>query len=129
MKVISYTQARALGLVRYYTGEPCLRKHVCERFVCNRGCVDCMRGALPGGLTAEQMQHRIAERIAGRVARAAFRQRVKEGEIALRMRPEAPHPKEWYYDKGWSPSNLIESQLADWVETVSGVTVPAGAKG
>jgi len=40
--IISCNEARALGLMRYFTGKPCKRGHVAERDV-NRGCVECMR--------------------------------------------------------------------------------------
>lgn len=43
LKMISRTAARAAGLLRYFTGEPCKHGHVAERFVGNRQCVECGR--------------------------------------------------------------------------------------
>lgn len=40
---ISMTAARAVGLIRYFTGKPCKNGHVSERFVGNRQCVECGR--------------------------------------------------------------------------------------
>lgn len=28
--------------VRYFTGQPCLRGHICERYTSNKNCVDCV---------------------------------------------------------------------------------------
>jgi|SRR5579863_6397945 len=39
--VISRREAHTRGLKRYYSGEPCMRGHDCERFVANGGCVQC----------------------------------------------------------------------------------------
>lgn len=41
MKVITREQAKTNGLKRFYTGKPCKRGHVCERFTGNRTCVLC----------------------------------------------------------------------------------------
>lgn len=40
-KIISFSEARVAGLVRYFTGQPCRHSHVAERLVSNRGCVAC----------------------------------------------------------------------------------------
>ena len=43
MAVTATTQeeARAMGLKRFFTGVPCKRGHLVERFVSDRGCVEC----------------------------------------------------------------------------------------
>ena len=33
MKIISYQEAKAKGLKRYFTGEPCINGHISERLV------------------------------------------------------------------------------------------------
>jgi hypothetical protein len=40
-KIVTRVEARALGLKRYFTGEPCTRGHVCERATRNSDCVEC----------------------------------------------------------------------------------------
>ncbi len=40
MEVITKSQAKALGLRKYFTGLICKRGHVAERFICG-GCVEC----------------------------------------------------------------------------------------
>lgn len=43
-KIISQAEARAAGLTRFFTGEPCVKGHIAERWVSNpRVCVDCNR--------------------------------------------------------------------------------------
>lgn len=39
--IISREEAKRLGLRRYFTGEPCIKGHVCERKVANYACVRC----------------------------------------------------------------------------------------
>ena len=41
MQLISAILARANGLTRYYTGEPCKRGHVAERAVSSKQCIEC----------------------------------------------------------------------------------------
>jgi hypothetical protein len=43
MERISRDNARKLGLKLYFTGEPCMRGHVCARRVASYDCVECMR--------------------------------------------------------------------------------------
>ncbi len=42
-QIIGREVARAQGLKRFFTGEPCKRGHVAERQCCNRHCVECER--------------------------------------------------------------------------------------
>lgn len=41
MQIISYVDAKAKGLKRYFTGKPCKRGHMSERFVSHCGCIEC----------------------------------------------------------------------------------------
>lgn len=45
MKVISRQEAKAVGLKRYFTGEPCKHGHVDERFTSTRWCCACALAA------------------------------------------------------------------------------------
>lgn len=40
--IISISQARVLGLKRYFTGIPCKHGHVAERITADRHCVECI---------------------------------------------------------------------------------------
>lgn len=40
--IIKRADAIAQGLNRYFTGKPCKRSHVCERYTCNLECVQCV---------------------------------------------------------------------------------------
>lgn len=42
-KILIRSEAQALGLLRYYTGIPCPRGHLAERWVSAKGCVECLR--------------------------------------------------------------------------------------
>lgn len=48
MELISRQDAKLLGLVRYFTGEPCSRGHICERMTRNHECVECRNFAKRG---------------------------------------------------------------------------------
>lgn len=39
--IVSYKDAKAKGLKRYYTGKPCKHGHLAERFVSSCRCMDC----------------------------------------------------------------------------------------
>lgn len=39
--ITSFKQARARGLNRYFTGEPCVKGHISQRIVSSRHCVTC----------------------------------------------------------------------------------------
>jgi hypothetical protein len=41
MEIISRDQAKELGLAHYFTGKPCKRGHIAERFVSSFGCSEC----------------------------------------------------------------------------------------
>jgi 5-methylcytosine-specific restriction endonuclease McrA len=43
MKIILFKEAKLLGVSRYFTGKPCKRGHVAERFVCSNKCMECRR--------------------------------------------------------------------------------------
>jgi len=42
MRVIRRSEAKALGLVRYFTGKPCSNGHIAERYI-SKGCTECIR--------------------------------------------------------------------------------------
>jgi 5-methylcytosine-specific restriction endonuclease McrA len=42
-RVISRAEAKAAGLTRYFTGKPCPKGHVADRFTGGGGCVECAR--------------------------------------------------------------------------------------
>ena len=49
MEIISRAEAKACGLIRFFTGVPCKHGHTCERFVSSKGCLICnrLRGRKP----------------------------------------------------------------------------------
>jgi hypothetical protein len=56
----SRDEAQNNGLVRFYTGVPCKRGHLSERFVSNGACVECVnRIAKVKGPTQEWFQPQI----------------------------------------------------------------------
>jgi len=42
MKIITCKEAKAQSKVKYFTGKPCPKGHVSERFVSTRGCEECV---------------------------------------------------------------------------------------
>jgi len=41
VKIISKKEAKALGLKKYFTGEPCKHGHICERYTSSMLCIEC----------------------------------------------------------------------------------------
>ena len=80
--MISREAALAAGLKRYFTGRPCKRGHVAERYVMSGGaCCECVRLAVRADMTPEQREkrnasHRVenmtATRIKAKRARGRF---------------------------------------------------------
>lgn len=42
MEIVTQDQAHARGLVRYFTGKPCRKGHISERYVLNGACIACI---------------------------------------------------------------------------------------
>jgi hypothetical protein len=40
--IMTRAQAKAAGLTRYYTGQPCVNGHIADRFVCSYSCTECV---------------------------------------------------------------------------------------
>ena len=58
--MISRAEAQALGLKKFFTGQPCRRGHVAERYTNGGACVECVRldNALKGRIPAAQARPR-----------------------------------------------------------------------
>ena len=66
-RIVTRVEARATGLVRYFSGRKCPHGHVCERYVSSGGCVECLRGReksyrAPRPLTAAERRQYNARR-------------------------------------------------------------------
>jgi len=42
MDVISRADAKNHGFIRYFTGKPCIKGHISERYVTNGACINCV---------------------------------------------------------------------------------------
>lgn len=60
-EIISKEQAIERGLIKYFTGEPCVNGHVCERYVSNDFCFEC------SGIYHKKYKEKNRERIAARM--------------------------------------------------------------
>lgn len=65
--IISLREARAKGLIRYYTGKPCKWGHLCERQVSSRNCCECHRWL--SRKSNRKYQQANPDKIAAKVAR------------------------------------------------------------
>lgn len=69
MRVIAWSDARRLGMLRYFTGVPCKHGHVAERFVGNSECVECMNARYRNGGKERERQRREGAKLRKRTAR------------------------------------------------------------
>jgi len=53
MKIIKRSKALQVGLLKYYTGKPCPKGHIAERYVKNRVCTECRE---PNSVIKERMK-------------------------------------------------------------------------
>lgn len=86
MDLISWSDARRAGLKRYFTGEPCHRGHVCERYVLKCACVECERERL-----AKLRRRQLLER-GGRPWSSSDEERAERRRAALKRYRDA-HPE------------------------------------
>lgn len=131
--VVTRAQARAQGLPRYFTGKPCKRGHVAERYTRNLTCVDCdlAKTRERQWHKANPEKHRERNRrwdAENREKRAAYRQANREKWLEyFRARwhaipPEDRHARkrEWYesnrehavrYTAEWAQNNPDRAKL------------------
>jgi hypothetical protein len=106
-QIITRNEARALGLSRYHTGEPCKRGHISERYVSTAQCVTCQlahsasradkkdswRATHQGEIKAYGVRYYQAHRDAIRAAQAAYRaanpEKIRASKVAYRARLRA----------------------------------------
>lgn len=55
LHIITRKQAKSLGLKTFFTGKQCKYDHICERYVCDRKCLECVRQYFNNN-----KQHRLA---------------------------------------------------------------------
>jgi hypothetical protein len=76
--IIGCDEAKALGLKRFFTGEPCKRGHVAERYVSGGGCVECDRARALEWRAANTEKARKRSREGARKYRAANPEKDRE---------------------------------------------------
>ena len=54
----SHVEASASGSARYFTGKPCARGHVAERFTAARACIECHRELNGRWMTGDRLKNR-----------------------------------------------------------------------
>jgi 5-methylcytosine-specific restriction endonuclease McrA len=104
--IISRAEAKALGLKRYFTGKPCRRGHIVERYVSIHCCIECHRLASAARGPEYQRAYFLANREKLLAQMAAQR--------ALSRRERCEKQKEYYiqnrekvldYHKGYRVAN------------------------
>jgi hypothetical protein len=125
---ISRDEARALGLKRYFTGEPCKHGHIAERYVSSGLCSECGRArgakwkaANPKRVREMKREHRAAnlEKVREQDREAARRQYIKNRDKILSKQAAwraenreriAAHKRRWYLKN----KDKVRSQQAAW---------------
>lgn len=87
--LLTRDEARALGLKRYFTGEPCKRGHVAERYVVNKDCVACGPAKKQRVSREKRDQHNAARR-----AKYAQDPKLRERRSALNKQYHEAHGEE-----------------------------------
>ena len=76
--IIGRDEASALGLKRFFTGEPCKHGHVAERIVSSHRCTECDRASALKWRTANLEKARERDRERARKHRAADPERARK---------------------------------------------------
>jgi hypothetical protein len=128
--IISRDQAKALGLKRYFTGEPCRHGHIAERYVSsgNGNCLECGRArsakwiaANPERVREIKRKHRAAnlEKVREKDREAARKQYIKSGDKIRSKRAAwraenkeeiAAYMRQWYAKN----KDKVRSKQAAW---------------
>lgn len=87
------SEARALGLNKYFTGKPCKRGHLAERYVAAPNCIECMRLSAAKTKDRRREYHRdyLRRYYADPVRREHRRKRQRERDAKRRGR-KPPNP-------------------------------------
>lgn len=100
--IITRDEAKASGLKRYFTGEPCKRGHVAERYVNNGQCCGCATEdwQLPERKARRHAYNRTPERKAYEAARRQRRKTSRESDAITEL--ETPdHSGELHPRPSW----------------------------
>jgi hypothetical protein len=103
VNVITREAAKALGLKRFFTGEPCKHRHVAERFVSSGQCYGCKHNS--SRRYREENPEKMREK--GRRQYAANREKRREQSRRYR---EANPEKERERDRRYRAANLEKEQ-------------------
>jgi 5-methylcytosine-specific restriction endonuclease McrA len=85
LHIVGYTEAKKLGLKRYFTGKPCKHGHVAERNTVNGCCLECAR--------IKQAARRVSNPDKVRAVYRAWKQRNPEVAKAATERWRANNPE------------------------------------
>lgn len=114
MEVIFRKDAAALGLVRYFTGKPCARGHVAERYVRSTDCVMCGREHRRRKVQNNLAHYRAKKREYSRRYRArkaperraqAIARRIRRGEASKALHAERLARRQERFVR-WKAANL-----------------------
>lgn len=97
-ETITREEAKAAGLKRFFTGEPCKHGHVAERFVSSGGCVECQRAA------GQSWYAENAEQERGRTRKWRARNPDQVRKAARRWRAKNPEQVR-KYNRRWYAQN------------------------
>jgi 5-methylcytosine-specific restriction endonuclease McrA len=96
--IVSRTEARSLGLTRFYTGKPCKHGHFSERTTCNGGCITCNAISIASLYYAESPEKRAIRNARANARKDANREQVRaEGRAYSKANREK--------DRKWKRAN------------------------
>jgi hypothetical protein len=84
--IITCKEARARGLPRYFTGEPCKHGHLSERYTMGSGCVMCLGNGKPRQRRMPSAPKRLRTAELNRLHNEANARRRREREGAAKRR-------------------------------------------
>ena len=102
MDKITLKDAKAAGLKRYFTGNPCKNGHVSERSVSSRACLKCTNARVKLFFEANKELVRTRKAEAQRNYRKNYPQKAKESRQAW---AESNRAKDQSYKKKWQTEN------------------------
>ncbi len=86
MTLLSRKDAKSIGVKRFFTGKPCIRGHIAERFVSTNSCIECMRGHFQTWRAKNTDRDRRKSRDWQKANPAKVRESIARREAAISLR-------------------------------------------
>lgn len=113
MQIISRSDARTLGVIHYFTGEPCKHGHLSERYVNDGKCAQCVRNRVAKWTSDDPERARLSDKKSYERNRARILKQAREYRNANSDEINAKRRKYYKTEKGKAAVRKYRSENKD----------------